>query len=455
MNPSKMQSALLPPFVRDALLGALCAGLLTVAFAPAAQAQDGGPSEQDKALHYSLYYEDFKNENYAAARDDLVWILENAPGFPKGTKNDDRNFERAVELYAGLAEQASSDANRAAYLDTAATYLVSAPETMEEKGITYDQYRWELEKGRFMQQYGSAMESRPEGLKDAVSHYVRAFEMSPDAIDPYYINQIVEAYQNDNEQNELLAFLDQVAAERGDDEEAMKIVNETRKSIFGRNPQARVNFLESQLEKSPEDAEIMAQLFQAYVDQGNIQEASKLADRLMATEPPAEIVREVAKMRLEDGRPEEAFATYEQAQEQGAKLNERDFYNMGLAQQRMGNFAQARSFYRKALDQKEDFGQAYIAIGDLYTRAVSECGGSKMSRDDKAVYWLAVDMYQKAKQVDSSVESMANSKISSYSKYYPNQEDIFYRDDWTKGESFRIDYGCYSWINRSTVVRPS
>ena len=454
MNATAMNSASFLPSARMALLGALCAGLLMVAPAPAARAQDSGPSMQEKLQHYSLYYEDFKNENYEAARDDLLWILENAPDFPDGTKNDDRNFERVVELYAGLAEQASSDANRAAYLDTAATHLVSAPSTMEEKGIEYDPYAWELEKGRFMQQYGSAI-TPPEGLSDAVTHYTRAFELNPTEINPYYINQIIDSYKSSNEQTKLLAFLDAVEAQREGDEQVMGIVSDTRQSIFGRNPQARVQFLESQLEENPEDAEVMSDLFEAYVDQGNIQSASQLADRLMETNPPANIVREVAKMRLEDGRPEEAFQTYEQAQEQGAELGHMDFYNMGLAQQRMGNFSQARSFYRKALDQKDDFGRAYLAIGDLYVRAVSECGGSKMSRDDKAVYWLAVDMYQRAKQVDASVETAANSKISSYSKYYPNQEDIFYRDDWTQGESFRIDYGCYSWINRSTTVRPS
>lgn len=450
-----MHSAFFFSSVRDALLGVLCVGLLAAVTSPVAQAQDSEPSAQDMALHYSLYYEDFKNENYEGARDDLMWILENAPGFPKGKKNDDRNYERVVDLYAGLAGQASSENARVAYLDTAATYLADAPSMMDENGINYNPYQWELEKGRFLQQYGSDVASRHEGLQDITTHYTRAFEMAPAEINAYYINQIIEAYRDNSEQNKLLAFLNEVESHRSDDQEVMQIVSNTRQEIFGRNPQARINFLESQLEKNPEDGEVMAQLFEGYVDQGNIQAAAQLADRLMATEPSADIVRQVAKMRLEDGQAEAAFETYQQAEEQGAELTEMDYYNMGIAQQRMGSFSQAREFFQQALDVKEDFGQAYIAIGDLYARAVSECGGSEMKRNDKAVYWLAVDTYQRAKQVDSSVEATANSKINNYSQYYPNQEDIFYRDDWTEGESFRIDYGCYSWINRSTVVRPS
>jgi tetratricopeptide (TPR) repeat protein len=125
---------------------------------------------------------------------------------------------------------------------------------------------------------------------------------------------------------------------------------------------------------------------------------------------------------------------------------------MGTAQKRMGNLSKARTYYRKAISKKEKFGEAYIAIGDLYASAVNQCS-KKMSRNDKAVYWAAVDMYRKAKQIDPSVSSSADSKINTYRKAFPNQEDIFYRDDWEKGQSFTIDYGCYSWINETTTVR--
>ena len=137
------------------LLGALVASVLTLALAPqpalAQSSTDSEVSQQQKAMHYSLYYENFKNDNFEGARKDLQWILANAPGFPKG---DDRNYERAVELYAGLAKQATDDPNKqAAYIDTAMTYLTSAESKMKEQNLDYSEYEWELEKGRFLQQY--------------------------------------------------------------------------------------------------------------------------------------------------------------------------------------------------------------------------------------------------------------------------------------------------------------
>lgn len=432
------------------LVGALCMGFLLLAsLAVPAQAQNSDPSQQQKAMHYSLYWENFKNDNFQSARDDLMWILENAPEYPS---QDDRNYRRAYELYVELAEQASDEETRTAYLDTAATYLTTSVEEMEERGIEYDQYRWEVRKGRFLEEH---REAAPDvsGLETPVDHYERAFELAPERINPYYIRQVLESYLENNEAQRALEFANKVEAERGDDEEVTQMIESVRKDVFGKNPQARVAYLEEQLEQNPDSTELMMELFDAYVEQDNISDASQLAPRLMETEPPAETVRQIAEMRMDDGRPEEALEAYERASEQGAELQARDYYNRGRAHQEMGNFQQARSEYRRAIELQQDFGRAYIAIGDLYARTVNECGGSEMGRGDRAVYWAAVDKYQQAREVDSSVASTAESKIQTYSQYFPTQEDIFYRSDWEEGDRFTIDYGCYSWINETTTVR--
>jgi len=447
-----MTSADRPSSFVTIALGMIVALLTPLAlWTPPVQAQDSGPSQQQKAMHYSLYYESFKNDEFSSAKGDLEWILENAPGFPKG---DDRNFERQVELYEGLAEKASEENRRRAYLDTAATLLASAAQRMDEHGISYDKYDWEIRKGRFMQQHQDALPNLDvKALKTAETHYRQAFELAPQEIDPYYIQQVLQGHLQDNEQDKALQFLDKVESERGEDQEVSKIISSIRDDIFGKNPQAKVKFLEKQMKANPDSAKIMLSLFDAYVQQGNVAEASKLAPKLMKTNPPAETVREIAKMRLEDGRPKAALKAYNRAIKQGAELKAEDYFNRGDAYKQMGNFSKARSQFRKAIEKQPDYGQAYLAIGDLYARAVSECSGSQLGRKDKAVYWAAVDKYEEAIQADSSIASVANSKIRSYEKVFPTQEDIFYREDWDQGASFTIDYGCYSWINETTTVR--
>jgi tetratricopeptide (TPR) repeat protein len=432
------------------LFGMLCAALVVAPAATAVHAQDSVTRNQ-KATHYSLYYENFKQENFESARSDLMWILENAPGYPGG---DDRNYERAVDLYKGLAE-AAGDSDKAAYLDTAATYLTTAESKMDQQGLSYNPYYWELEKGRFIQTFGDSLSGEYEGLRSALAHYEKAFNLAPTEIDPYYVNYIIQEHLRQNKQQEALAFMNAVAEKRGDDDQVMKLVEQARQKIFGRNPQARIAYLEEQMEAHPDSSKIVSELFQAYTQQGNVQGASKLADRLMETNPSADIVRDIAQMRLEDGRPKEAYATYQKALDQGAELQAEDYFNMGLAQQRMGSLPQARQYYRQAIDKRSDFGRAYIAIGDLYANAVSQCSGGEMARNDKAVYWAAVDKYRQAMEVDPSVKSTANSKINTYRKYFPTQEDIFYKSSWESGGTITIDFGCYSWIGETTRVRQS
>ncbi|PSQ71622.1 MAG: hypothetical protein BRD26_03480 [Bacteroidetes bacterium QH_1_64_81] len=402
-------------------------------------------------MHYSLYWENFKNDDFRSARSDLLWILENAPGAPDG---DDDNYERAVKLYEGLAEQAGSEEKRKAYLDTAATHLTSAVDKMEDQGLEYDRYKWELLKGRFADQHQGSLPD-VEGLKTAVSHYRKAFELAPEEIDPYYIQQVLKSYQQNNQLQKALDFANMVEAKREDDEEVAEMVNSMREDIFGMNPQAKIGYLEEQVEQHPDSTRLLTDLFNAYKRQGNVEKASTLAKRLMKEDPPAETVRDIAQMRLEDGRSKAALEAYDRAVEQGAELKAEDHFNRGTAYQKMERLAQARQEYRRAIEKKKDFGRAYIAIGDLYARAVNKCSGSEMKREDKAVYWAVVDMYQRAKETDPSVASTANSKIQTYRRVFPTKEDIFYRSDWEQGGTFSIDYGCYSWIGETASVRPA
>ncbi len=436
--------------LRSFSLGALCTGLLLLAIpATSASAQNSEPSKQEKLMHYSLYYESYKNDNFKDARSDLLWILDNAPGAPDG---DGDNYERAVKLYEGLAEQASEEEARTAYLDTAATYLTSAPEKMKEQGIEFERYKWEQRKGNFLNQHQESL-SDIEGLSSPVSHYRNAFELAPKEIDPYYLQQILNSHLENNELQKALDFVNTLEAKRGDDKEVAQMISSTREDIFGKNPQAQIGYLEKQVEQNPDSTQLLTELFNAYKQQGNVSKASQISKRLMKMEPSAETVREIAQMRLEDGRPKAALKSYDRAVKQGAELNATDHFNRGTAYQKMGQLAKARAAFRKAIQMRDSFGRAYIAIGDLYARAVSKCSGKEMSRKDKAVYWAAVDKYQQAKEIDSSVSSIADSKTRTYRKVFPTKEDIFYREDWERGGTFGIDYGCYSWIGETTSVR--
>jgi hypothetical protein len=111
----------------------------------------------------------------------------------------------------------------------------------------------------------------------------------------------------------------------------------------------------------------------------------------------------------------------------------------------MNNSSAAREHARKSLQYNPNQGKPYILIGKLYA-------GSRVSSDPvlaKAVYWVAVDKFVKAKSVDPSCAGEANGLIARYSKYFPEDKEIFMHPDINKGSSYTVG----GWIGESTIVR--
>ncbi len=404
------------------------------------------PDESEIRTHYSLYYENFKNENYESALPDLRWILANAPTFPG---DDDRNFERAVDAFVGLAEQAQDEQQKRAYLDSALAYIDRAVPTIEEAGGEVNTYNWKLRKGRLIQSHDDILDDRQDEMMAA---YEEAYQLAPEQIDPYYIDRILRAYVVADEKESAVQMLDDLTAQRGDDEEVAQLVEEWSSRVFT-SPEERIGYLEGRVENDPEDIEAMQELFDLYMQTNQRGEASRLANQLLERDPSPRIYRIVAEMRLEDGESQKAFDLYEQAAEaSGDSVNAEVYYNMGIAQQQMDQMSRARTYFRQALDVDPDFGRALIAIGDLYVRAVSQCGGGQMQPTDQAVYWLATDYYQRAKQADPSLANTVDQNINTYRDYFPSRESMFF-NDWQAGQSYSIDYGCYGWIAESTTVK--
>ena len=435
-------------FARTSSLTAAMLMLFVVAagaLAQPARAQSEEVSDQDKAVHYSLYYEDFKNENFQSALPHLKWIIQKAPGYPK---NDDRNYERLVDTYAGLATQADDADTKRAYLDSALVTFDEAVPALKEAEAEVNEVNWLIKKGRFIQTHAADLSDR---TAEVAPLYLAAFEQAACEVDPYYIRVIIDDFVRSDKKQEAVDLMDQAEACYADNAEMMQYVTEIRNGLFT-TPDERMTFLEGRLEKDPENVDIAAELFDIYMTLSYRDKAAALGQKLLEMQPSARTYRLLAKMHLEDGEADEAMALYEKALElPGAEEIARDIYfNMGIAQQQLGRLSSARTYFRRAIEEDSSFGPAYIAIGDLYATAVSNCGS--FEREDRAVYWLAVDYYERAKSADPNVAAQANQKIATYRRSFPDQEALFFKN-WSPGQSYTINYGCYSWIGETTTVR--
>ena len=114
---------------------------------------------------------------------------------------------------------------------------------------------------------------------------------------------------------------------------------------------------------------------------------------------------------------------------------------------KLNDFPTGRSYARKAAALKGAWGDPYLFIADLYASSAKLCGPGT-GFDSQRVVWVAVDMYNKAKSIDSSVSGKANAGIKKFKEFMPTSEDGFMR-----GLKVGTSYLVPCWINESTIVR--
>jgi tetratricopeptide (TPR) repeat protein len=421
--------------------------LLGSALAVNVQAQEAACSDDqnDHAMNYSLYYEDYKNDNFETSLPYLKWILRCVPGFPG---NNDRNYRRAVEVYEGIGLAQDEPETMRAYLDSALYVYDTAVTNLQDAGVEVDPYSWIFQKGRFIQNHAEQLPDLQGGVG---AIYREAFEMEPLKIASYYINYIVLDLVSKDDKAGAVEFLAEAEELRADDAEVLTLITGWRGRLFT-SPEERIGFLEDQLVKNPEDKELVIELFELYQDEEDRDRVYELAPKMLEMDPSARTFRLIGKMRLEDGQTDQAIELYEESltMEGGTEAAREVYYNIGTAHQQEGRLSRARTAYRQALQADPNFGMALMAIGDLYVSAVQGCGS--FEREDRAVYWLAADYYDRAAARDATIASQARNRASGIRRFMPSAEDKFFKG-WTAGDSYPVNYGCYSWMGETTRVR--
>ena len=150
--------------------------------------------------------------------------------------------------------------------------------------------------------------------------------------------------------------------------------------------------------------------------------------------------------RGESGKAEQYYNEAISLEEDGSKKADM-YYELGLLYfTNMNNYGKARQAARSALSADPNCGKAYMLIGKVYAAGGKDCGESAFEK--KSLYWLVVDQFQKAKNIDPSLASDANQLIARYSEHFPSEQDAFWVD-MKAGQTVTI--GC--WINETTTAR--
>lgn len=175
---------------------------------------------------------------------------------------------------------------------------------------------------------------------------------------------------------------------------------------------------------------------------------AKAAEQLYKLEPSAESAHNLARLFLKKSDYSKADKYYEEA----TKLEEDNvtkalyYYEWSTLAMAQANYPKVRNLSNLALKNNPKDGRPYLMIGKAY--AASK-GIGKEAVEHRAVYWVAVDKFVKAKSADTSIVEQANELINTYKKYYPNFEEWFMAVGSKEGDKYVVG----GWINESTKIR--
>jgi hypothetical protein len=121
------------------------------------------------------------------------------------------------------------------------------------------------------------------------------------------------------------------------------------------------------------------------------------------------------------------------------------FYELSIISLAREDACEAVSFAREAISNKDDYGKAYIALGDAFIASRKQLGDDFQQR---TAYWAASDMYRAALRFDPTLGEESAEKLEICAAQFPDKEDIFFQD-LEIGSSYMVR-GC---IQANTTVR--
>lgn len=417
------------------------------------------PMGLDQLSAYSIYYENYKNEEYQSAIRYGRWIYKSMPKKLKGYSRFDleRNLERLITAYAEVAKQKQDPSIRSAYLDTAQTIFSRVYEEFSADEV--NMYDWKFKQARFLQENSDFVD---DGQEKAYDIYVELFQQDPkqftQAGDGYYVQVTLQHMVNEGEKDQALDMIKQ-AEPHAPNEKLLSFFDSMRNKLFD-SPEERIKFLESQLAENPDSTAILQDLADLYEEREQTDKLRQTREKLYELNPNFENTRALAEYAISNANYSSAVKYLKEALNKTDDNTEkaRVAFDISDAYLNEGNLQQARRFARQAMDFDQEWGQPYLQMAAIYGQAVSQCTENrKMERKDKVVYWLVLDYLDRARQVDSSYAQQVENQYKSYKPVtLTTEEKFFWQPPLEEGDEISVDNNlmpCYDWIDETTTVR--
>lgn len=392
----------------------------------------------------SLYREHYKQKNYTEALEPWRWVFMNCP---RSSGNIYKNGPTIIKAQMKLDKD-----NSQAYLDTLMQIYDNRIEFFGKEGFVLGLKGSDLlryDKKRYLEAY--------EILKKSID--LQENKSSAGAISQYFKSATLMEKNSQLSKQDILELYTKLS-----DIVDYNLINNAKKSKYYTQtslnieslftPYADCNTLieiySLKFPSSLEDIVFLKRVLNV-LDKKECTEDDlfyKVSSKLYELEPSALSASKMGKMSISRKEFSKAIEYCNEAinLEQDNDIKAKYYLGLADAYRNAGSYSKARIAVYSALDLKDNWGEAYMNLGNIYIAGASKCGSEF---EQKAVYWIAVDMFNKALS-DTNVKVRASKSINTYSKYFPSTEVCFFNNI-DKNSSYQIE----CWINKLTLVRTS
>lgn len=435
-----------------------------------------GTDKEKCEMNLSIYTEFYKQKNYVDAFKPWAYLFDNAP---KRTKNI---YIHGPRIIKGLIKTVSDETRKAALVDSLM--------------MVYDQRNtfYPGKEGYVMGMKGADMykykKGTTEGLQASYEVLLTAFNMEGNASSASVLNyyfmattKLVQAKVLKVEDlialfsdlSGVIAYKEAQLTQDIYNAEQNEALTSKEKKILKKNKKElkTLGDVKSNLEKTLAPHATCEKLVELYTknfeankeDVAWMKRAAKLLNKKECTDadifftisetlykidpsPSAAANMGIRSLKRQDYTKAVEFYSYALDNEQDDLNKSQYAYRLAQTYSAMNKNQTAKSYALKAASFRSGWGEPYLLIGDLYAKTSRQCGELKTEFLKRVGYWAAIDKYEYAKRLDSSVSTKANERIQKYTEQMPSKTDIF-----TEGLLDVPTYTIECWYTETVKVR--
>lgn len=409
------------------------------------------PAMKAKAEESKVLYEDAKNaKQFKQALVPLNWLLANAPQFHSSL------YIYGADIYDELASKEKDPARKKVYVDSLMIvydlrlkYCGDDPVVFNRKTLAYIKYNINDQPAEALKMLDETFKKNGNNVMDGtLVPYFQVVRLNVTKFKSITDIQVLERY------DKLMEIIDskiKKVQSEGKPVDKYKKMKDDIDAILITIVKVDCNFVKTNLapkfKQNPTDISLAKKIF-SFMLQGKCTddplwlEAAEVVHKDPSGTKDCGLAKNLGIIYMSKDNLEKAEAFLKEAQ--GICTDSQDkadvLLYLGTLESKKGNKSGARELFRQAASSNATVAkEAYEKIGDLYFNSGAECFKKVNQADDRLIYLLAADYYQRA----------GNGKKAAMAKEaFPSKEDIFLVN-YQVGSSKKVE----CWINESTTIR--